>query len=146
MHVDPNISLTQHYAEGKFPVLSGRAEKFPGGESIDDLAERASQAIEELVMPKVWKAVREGKKGVNVAVVSHGLCISEVRMIIFHHKIAGMMVCIQLIPALLKKGSNLLSGMDYRGLMNTAWTRLTIDVEASFPFSFLSLAPTDLRE
>lgn len=82
MHVDPNISLTQHYAEGKFPVLSGRAEKFPGGESIDDLAERASQAIEELVMPKVWKAVREGKKGVNVAVVSHGLCISEVRMII----------------------------------------------------------------
>ena len=146
MHVDPSISLAQHFAEGKFPVLSGKAEKFPEGESVDNLAARAGQAIEELVMPKVWEAVREGKKGVNVAVVSHGLCISEVGVIIFRYEIADLMICIQLIPALLKKGSNSLSRMDYRGLMNTAWTRLIIDVEASPPSSLLSLVLTNMGE
>ena len=77
---DPTKSLAEQYAEGIFPTLHGRAEKFPGGESFDDLGRRANQAVNELVMPYVWKAAREGKKGVHVAIVSHGLCISEVRL------------------------------------------------------------------
>lgn len=79
MSVEPNKTLEQHFAEGKFPMLDGRDEKFTNGESLDDLALRAARAINELVMPHVWKAAREGRKGVHVAIVSHGLCISEVQ-------------------------------------------------------------------
>lgn len=78
MALEPNKSLEQHFAERKFPVLGGRSEKFPEGESLDDVSIRADEAIEELVMPHIWKAAREGRKGINIAVVSHGLCISEV--------------------------------------------------------------------
>jgi broad specificity phosphatase PhoE len=77
LSVDSDKSLAQQFAEGKYPVLTHRNERFPEGESLDDLGERAEKAIQELVMPHVWKAVREGRKGVQVAVVSHGLCISE---------------------------------------------------------------------
>jgi len=79
MSADPDKSLAQHMAEGKYPVLTHRNEKFPAGESLDDLEKRAEKAIQELVMPHVWKAAKEGRKGVHVAVVSHGLCISEER-------------------------------------------------------------------
>jgi broad specificity phosphatase PhoE len=75
---DPHKSLAQQFAEGIYPVLEHRSEKFPGGESLDELGRRAEKAIEELVMPYVLKAAKEGKKGVQVAIVSHGLCISEV--------------------------------------------------------------------
>ena len=76
--VDPNKSLAEHYAEGKFPILQGRGQKFPGGESVDDLAQRANRAIEELILPVIFQAASEGKKGLHLAVVSHGLCLSEV--------------------------------------------------------------------
>jgi broad specificity phosphatase PhoE len=79
MSVDPEKSLAQLFSEGQYPVLAHRHEKFPQGESLDDLAQRAEKAIQELVMPHVWKASKEGKKGAQLAVVSHGLCISEVR-------------------------------------------------------------------
>lgn len=79
MSSDTSKSLAQQYAEGIFPIISKRSDKFPGGESLDDLEKRATQAIEEIVMPFIWKAAREGKKGVQIALVSHGLCISEVR-------------------------------------------------------------------
>jgi broad specificity phosphatase PhoE len=78
MSADPGKSLEQLFAEKKYPVLAHRNEKFPMGESLDDLGKRAEKAIRELVMPHVWKAAREGRKGVQLAVVSHGLCISEV--------------------------------------------------------------------
>jgi len=74
-----------------FPVPVGRAEKFPEGESLDDLAERAGRIIKEFIMPwindtgKTW-----GKKegNVHIAIVSHGLCIYEVRVaLIFPHPI-----------------------------------------------------------
>lgn len=75
---NPTKTLAEHYAEGVYPTLPGRMQKFPEGESLDDLGHRADQAINELVMPHVWKAARDGRKGVHVAVVSHGLCINEV--------------------------------------------------------------------
>jgi broad specificity phosphatase PhoE len=79
MRADPEKSLAQHMAEGIYPVLTERHEKFPAGESLNELEKRAEEAIQELVMPHVWKAAKDGRKGVQVAVVSHGLCISEER-------------------------------------------------------------------
>ncbi|KAI1793390.1 phosphoglycerate mutase-like protein [Ganoderma leucocontextum] len=108
------LSLEEHFATGIWPVLHGRSQKFPGGESLDDLYARASKAIDELVMPHIWQAARDGKVGVNIALASHGLCISE------------------LIPALLVKDeSGHHTGDKYKGLYNTAWTRLTVQVQGA---------------
>jgi len=123
---DPGKSLEQHYAEGKYPVLAHRSEKFPMAESLDDLGKRAEKAIQELVMPHAWEAAREGRKGVQLAIVSHGLCISE------------------LIPALLKKGAEDGPIVDYRGLHNTAWTRVTVDVQDT-KGEALEFAPLEVR-
>lgn len=79
MTSDPNKSVAQLLAEGKYPVLVHRHDKFPGGESLDDLRMRAHKAVQEIIMPHIWEAAQEGKKGVHLAIVSHGLCISEVR-------------------------------------------------------------------
>ncbi len=107
-----DLSLEEHFAKGIWPVLHERSQKFPAGESLDDLSARASKAIEELVMPHIWQAAREGKAGVNIALASHGLCISE------------------LIPALLVKDeSGQHPGDKYKGLYNTAWTRLAVQVQ-----------------
>lgn len=100
---------------GVFPVLYGRDEKFPEGESLDDLGCRAEKAVEELLLPWVWDpkkswGKREGE--VHLAVVSHGLCISE------------------LVAALVRMDADGYGqGRDYRGLLNTAWTRVTIGVK-----------------
>jgi len=107
---DTSKPLAELYAAGVFPIITKREGKFPDGESLNDLERRTTQAIHEIVMPAVWSAVRAGKKGVHIAVVSHGLCISE------------------LIPALLSKDANSPPRQDFRGLMNTAWTRVTVDV------------------
>ena len=78
-------------------------DRFPGGESIKDLAERAKSTLEKLVLPRVWEAAKEGKAGIHVAVISHGLCIGE------------------LISELLKMNVKL--GQKYEGhLENTDWT------------------------
>lgn len=114
VHADPDMSLEEHYAKGIFPILYERHEKFPEGESLDDLAVRTDQAVREVILPEVWKAAREGVKGIHIAVVSHGLCISE------------------MVPALLRKdASGIPPSNAYRGLLNTAWTRVTIDVPVS---------------
>ncbi|EPQ54431.1 phosphoglycerate mutase-like protein [Gloeophyllum trabeum ATCC 11539] len=112
LHTEPGLSLEEHYARGIYPVLFNRAEAFPGGESLDDLAKRAEEAVGRLVMPHVWEAARKGKRGVHVALVSHGLCISE------------------LIAALMRKNAGGGGSADkYKGLLNTAWTRVAIDVQ-----------------
>ncbi|OSX59928.1 hypothetical protein POSPLADRAFT_1075385 [Postia placenta MAD-698-R-SB12] len=112
--MEPGVTLEEYYARGVYPVLTGRSQKFPEAESLDDLARRAEQAINGLVMPYVWQAARAGEKGIHVAIVSHGLCISE------------------LLPALLSKdASGAHPKHKYKGLLNTAWTRVTVDVKGS---------------
>ncbi|KAF8513760.1 histidine phosphatase superfamily [Gautieria morchelliformis] len=86
-----------------FPVLNG--------ESLNDLELRVNRALEDLIMPWVYsdKSYGKGEGEVHLAVVSHGLCISE------------------LISALVKMDANGYGqGEDYRGLVNTAWTRVTV--------------------
>ncbi|KIM89219.1 hypothetical protein PILCRDRAFT_813147, partial [Piloderma croceum F 1598] len=127
MGADPGKSLAQHMAEGIYPVLTERHEKFPAGESLNELEKRAEKAIQELVMPHVWKAAKDGRKGVEVAVVSHGLCISE------------------LISALLKKSAKGGPIVDYRGLQNTAWSRVIVDVLESKEGKALESQPLEVR-
>jgi len=127
MHRDPRRSLESYYAEGLFPVLDGRADKFPEGESLDDLAARAHLAVEEVVMPHIRTAARAGKKGVYIAIVSHGLCISE------------------LVPALVTKDiSGVHPGSKFKGLLNTAWTSVTVNVKGSEEGEPLDFADDDL--
>jgi broad specificity phosphatase PhoE len=111
----PGLSNQEHFDRDIFPILVGRDEKFPQGESLNDLKDRAEEAIDELVMPHVWQTLKEGKTDVDIALVSHGLCISE------------------LVAALVRKDSKVEQGGaeglggKYTGLLNTAWTRISID-------------------
>ena len=98
-------------ANGVFPVLYGEDEKFPEGESAKDLDERAKTALAKFVLPHVWQAAKDGKTGIHVAIVSHGLCISA------------------LVSELLKKSAKHGEDTDHRGLWNTAWTRVVVEIE-----------------
>jgi broad specificity phosphatase PhoE len=108
---NPDINLEEEIAKGVYPVPHGNDEKFPEGESMNELSQRAKKAIATLVLPHVWQTANEGKTGIHIAVVSHGLCIS------------------QMISELLKMSAKHDEERDYRGLLNTAWTRVVIDVE-----------------
>jgi len=90
--------------------------KFPEGESLDDLRDRARQAIKELVVPIIKDAVKEKKGNVHVALASHGLCISEL-----------VAAVVSLDYGRRSKGLEV-PDRQYAGLLNTAWTRATIDL------------------
>lgn len=113
---EPGLTDEEEWAKGVFPVIHGRKAKFPEGESLDDLRDRAKQAIRELLLPIVRDAVKEKKQDVHVALVSHGLCISE--------------MVATLVSLDYERRSRGLEVPDrqYAGLMNTAWTRATIDL------------------
>ena len=97
-------------SEGKYPALLP-GERFPGGESDEDLAARAARAVDEVIIPHVRSAVREGHAE-HIALVSHGLFIGA------------------LIAALLKKDSSGVSSTrEYTGMQNTAWARMIIDLQ-----------------
>ena len=115
LKADKKLSREEQYARGTFPVIYNRKDKFPSGESLNDLQTRAERAMEEIIMPHVWNAAKSGEKA-HIAVVSHGLCISE------------------LIAALMRKDCDAPPGAQggkWTGLMNTAWTRVTIDLVVS---------------
>jgi len=94
-------------AKNIFPFLYSRSEKFPGGESLDDLARRAEIAIAECVLPHVLE------DGVHVVIAGHGVCIGE------------------LIAAVLRLDPESHRDVSHMGLLNTAWTRMTISVKGS---------------
>lgn len=95
--------------EGKYPApLPG--ECFTGGESDEDLAARAMQAVDEVIMPHVRSAMR-ARRAEHIALVSHGLCIRA------------------LIRALLERDSrNITPSRGYTGMQNTAWARVIIEI------------------
>jgi broad specificity phosphatase PhoE len=65
------VSLEESIAQGIYPVLLGREERFPEGESAIDLNVRASRAVRQYV------AQHLGEGETNIAIASHGLCIGE---------------------------------------------------------------------
>ncbi|KAE9394785.1 phosphoglycerate mutase-like protein [Gymnopus androsaceus JB14] len=105
-------TLEELFAKGIYPVLFERDEKFPGAESLNDLAARADEAITECIVPHL----RFGKDH-HIALVSHGLCISE------------------LIAALLRLDPDSRRDISYKGLLNTAWTRVTVSIKGDAAYS-----------
>ena len=110
---DRNLTLALHYAHGKFPVIYTRTERFPGGESLDEVAERADSTIDEVLLPYVQKEA-EGAAPTTIAIVSHGLFIAE------------------LVARLVKRNSAYQDGLFrvdarlLRGLKNTAYTKVQV--------------------
>lgn len=123
---DPNMTLEGHFASGKYPMLLDRKLKFPDGESLNDLAARADQAIRELVLPHMLQAARAGTQDVHIALVSHGLCISE------------------MVANLVRRGQDKAPRTDYRGLLNTAWTRATVRVKRASTGGAMDISEDDL--
>ncbi|KAG1908754.1 phosphoglycerate mutase [Suillus fuscotomentosus] len=103
-------SLSEYMSEGKYPTpLPG--ERFTDGESDEDLAARAMQAVDEVIMPHVRSAMR-ARRAEHIALVSHGLCIRA------------------LICALLERDSrNISPSRGYTGMQNTAWARAIIEMQ-----------------
>ncbi|KAI9443111.1 phosphoglycerate mutase-like protein [Lactarius indigo] len=110
--ISPSLSWEEHAARGVYLACYSDDDRFPEGESIKDLAKRARTGLEKFVLPHVWQAAKEGKTGIHVAVVSHGLCITE------------------LVSELLKKSAK---EVRQRGvnLVNTGWIRVVVDIEGA---------------
>ncbi|KAK2465340.1 hypothetical protein APHAL10511_002694 [Amanita phalloides] len=106
---EPGLSLEEHFAKDIFPVLRERYLKFPEGESRNELAQRANQAIDKLLIPYIQSAIAEGTEESHIAVVSHGLFIREITM------------------ALLKRNTDQTDSRGIWHLQNTGWTRLKVE-------------------
>jgi len=119
----PNTSIEELLEAGIYPVLGGRAEKFPEGESLDDLSRRAEEAVSECIIPHLRQ------DGTHIAIASHGLCISE------------------LVAALLRLDPESRRDISYTGLVNTGWTRVIISVKdgCNDPIDLETLPPLDVR-
>ncbi|KAF8917080.1 phosphoglycerate mutase [Mucidula mucida] len=102
------MSEEDAYKQGLF---ASTVEKFPEGESMDDLLDRARIAIQEVVFPHLVEAA---KGDVHIAVASHGHCIA------------------MLMEALLSTDTTFQHDVEYFGLANTAWTRAIVDVDPSY--------------
>ncbi|PPQ71899.1 hypothetical protein CVT26_007194 [Gymnopilus dilepis] len=126
LHAPEGVPLETLYEQNQFPVLYGRTEKFPEGESLDDLAHRAEVAIKECVLPHLKEAE---DKDVHVAIASHGLCIGE------------------LISALVRLDPQADKKKNYTGLMNTAWTRAVVKLRDGHtgPIDPTSPPPLEVR-
>ncbi|KAJ8073748.1 hypothetical protein PM082_012026 [Marasmius tenuissimus] len=109
MPQDSYPTLEEAYANGVFPVLVGRDERFPEGESLNDLGRRTAEAIQECVLPHLQGSNSDEDR--HIILASHGLCISE------------------LVSALVKLDPEADTGVDYRGLLNTAWTRAAVSLK-----------------
>ncbi|KAJ7211317.1 phosphoglycerate mutase [Mycena pura] len=115
----PNQPLEELYKQGIFPVLP-RDAKFPDGESLEDVARRAEEALAEFVVPHL-----AADHDLHIAITSHGLFISE------------------LIAALLRLDPDSRRDISYAGLLNTAWTRAVVSVKVHL-VDPLGTAPIDV--
>ncbi|THV06433.1 phosphoglycerate mutase-like protein [Dendrothele bispora CBS 962.96] len=98
----PGLSLEDHFDQGIFPHIRNRIDRFPGGESKDDLARRAESVVQKLVIPII-----EGTPNAHVAIVSHGVFLRE------------------LLYALHRRNGSL---AEYKYLEPTAWTEMEIEI------------------
>ncbi|KAF8964411.1 histidine phosphatase superfamily [Flammula alnicola] len=111
---EKGMSVAAHYAQGKFPALYTRGERFPGGESLDDMAKRAEIVIDEILFPHALEEKEDGTTR-TVAIVSHGLFIGE------------------LLAAVIRRDRDYRGEVDIRnlrGMKNTAWTKFEVVIKA----------------
>ncbi|KAK7464400.1 hypothetical protein VKT23_006564 [Stygiomarasmius scandens] len=98
----PGLSLEDHYKQGVYPHIRNRTDRFPGGESKEDVARRAEEVIQELIVP----AIKDTANG-HIAIVSHGVFLRE----LFYA---------------LHRRTNHKSSVEYKYLDTTGWTRMKI--------------------
>ncbi len=98
---DKDLTREQLYERKIFPILLNREDRFPEGESLNDLQARAERAIKDIVLPYAKEGAFAGED-IHIAIVSHGLCISE------------------LVSALVRLDHFKVNGSDWTGLLNTA--------------------------
>lgn len=94
----------------------GRDGKFKDGESLNDVARRGDEFFETSLAPIVREAAEKQAGEVNVFVVSHGIAIAE------------------MLGALARRSVSVDNdgwNEGFRGLRNTAWTRVAIGLEVS---------------
>jgi len=108
------MAMDEHYKRGVCPALQSRLEKFPGGESLNDLAERAEEVIDHILGPYIWDETCEKA---HIVIVSHGIFLAE------------------LIAALVKRQNTQrtlkVQPRDFRGMRNTAWTKVRVTAQVS---------------
>lgn len=114
-------------------MLYARKEKFPGGESLDEVRARAEMIWKDKLEQYTRGAPGNDKidsggsnaQDVHIAIISHGIFITE------------------LVSVILAKGG--LEGIvpikEFKNMKNTGWTRFSvaIDVMSSFPVFFDNL-------
>ena len=115
-------NLEENISQGIYPTIYNREEKFPEGESLDDLSQRTKKALEDVVLPYVWQADKSGIVDVHVAIVSHGLFIKECLMSLFK------MDC----------GEQSLPFEALSGLRNTGWTRIVVKTKVTIMMLYLN--------
>ncbi|KAJ7212064.1 phosphoglycerate mutase-like protein [Mycena pura] len=116
---DPNISLAEHYKRGVYPALPSRKQKFPEGESLDEVQDRARQVWADVLLHYVRQAASDEYHGqVHVVVVSHGIFIKEaLRALVKYDSTVDTTLC------------------DSQWLRNTGWARVVIGIKGDEPIS-----------
>lgn len=110
---EQGLSLADHYSNDKFPPLYARYDKYPGGESLDDVAQRADGVINDVLIPHILQE-KEQEAQHTVAIVSHGLFIVE------------------LLAAIIRKDRECSARFDtyhFRGMRNTSWTAIEVELK-----------------
>ncbi|KAK0192914.1 histidine phosphatase superfamily [Armillaria mellea] len=112
-HAPLNVTHEEAFKVGIFPrtALLDDDGRFPGGERRNDLKARADMAIKECVLPHLTE--ENFRNGLHVAFTSHGLCIG------------------QLLAALLRYDASADKNVSYKGLRNTAWTRVEVSLDSN---------------
>lgn len=118
----PHLSFEEHVARGMFISPSNRSHRYPDGESLDDVEKRADSVVENIILPYVEKATREGIQNMHIAFVSHGIFIAE------------------LIASLAAQGGSRPRPSQFRGLRNTGWTLVTVKAFVSNCHVFFELS------
>lgn len=94
----------------------GRDGKFKDGESLNDVGRRGDEFFEKFLAPIVRQGAGKKAGEVNVVVVSHGIAIAET------------------LGSLARRSVDVDTdgwGSGFRGLHNTAWTRVAIGLAVS---------------
>ncbi|TIA87777.1 hypothetical protein E3P99_02975 [Wallemia hederae] len=97
----------QPWQQAQWQRKSGRDFKFQDGESLHDVANRAEEVIDNMIMPYVMASAVSGEES-NVVVVAHGILIAELQY------------------ALLKRRPQGISAFQRSPLENTGWHRIEI--------------------
>ncbi|EUC60274.1 histidine phosphatase family containing protein [Rhizoctonia solani AG-3 Rhs1AP] len=103
----------KQWGQGEWCQPSGRDGKFLDGESLNDVARRGDRFIETYLTRLIHESVNKPLGEVNVVVVSHGICIAETLGALTRR-------CVRV-------DTNGWTGR-FRGLHNTAWTRVSLGV------------------